>query len=113
MWRAGTAMLPSSSVPSTRTDVRSVSSESEAVICSSLPLRTKRKFSRMGNADFAGMAFDTSIMPLSSSALETVNFISKINLSHKYNKIAGNIGTYFDFLLALSKRESKLKRQRI
>ena len=31
--------------------------------------------SRIGSADFAGMAFDTAITPLSSSELEMISFI--------------------------------------
>jgi hypothetical protein len=40
-----------------------------------LPLRSKRKFSRIGSADFAGMAFATAITPLRSSELEMISFI--------------------------------------
>ena len=35
----------------------------------------KRKFAKMGSGDFAGMALDTSMIALRSSALETLNFI--------------------------------------
>ena len=76
MCLAGTAILPSSSVESTSISVRRVSSESEAVTSRMLPLRSKRKFSRIGRADFAGTALDILVSPLSSSALDTLNFIS-------------------------------------
>ena len=72
---AGTAILPSSTVLSTSTCVLRVSSESEAVISSMFPLRSKRKFSRIGSGDFAGIAFATAITPLSSSELEMISFI--------------------------------------
>ena len=76
MCLAGTAILPSSSVVSTSISVRRVSSESDAVTCRILPWRSNRKLSRMGNADFAGTAFEIAISPLRSSVLETLNFIS-------------------------------------
>ena len=81
---AGTAMRPSSAVFSTWIWVLRVSSESEAVISNTLSLRSKRKFSRIGRGDFAGMAFDTAITPLSSSELEMISFIIIVfnNINH-------------------------------
>ena len=75
VWRAGTAMLPSSVQLSRGITVRRVSSESEAVISSCESLITKRKFSRIGREVFAGMAFETSIMLFSRLALDTLNSI--------------------------------------
>jgi hypothetical protein len=48
---------------------------SDAVISNVFPLRSNKKFSRIGSGDLAGMAFDTAITPLSSSELEMISFI--------------------------------------
>ena len=77
MWRAGTAMEPSSWGPSTSMAVRRVSSLSDAVISSRPSLRTNRKFSRMGSGDLDGMALDTSIRAFRRLVLEMVRFISR------------------------------------
>ena len=75
MCLAGTAILPSASVESTSISVRRVISESDAVTTRMLPVRSKRKFSRIGSADLAGIALEISIRPFRSSVLETMNFI--------------------------------------
>jgi hypothetical protein len=50
---------------------------SDAVISSTFPLRSNRKFSRIGSGDFAGIALDTAITPLSNSELEMISFIDE------------------------------------
>jgi hypothetical protein len=47
------------------------------VISSTFPLRSNRKFSRIGSGDFAGIAFDTDITPFSNSELEMISFIDE------------------------------------
>jgi hypothetical protein len=39
------------------------------------PLRSKRKFSRIGSGDFAGIALATAMTPLSNSELEMMSFM--------------------------------------
>ncbi len=73
---AGTAIFPSSVVFSVSIWVLSVSSESDAVISSTFPFRSKRKFSSIGRGDFAGIAFDTDITPFRSSELEIISFMT-------------------------------------
>ena len=68
-------MEPSSSAPSASMRVRSVSSESDAVISRTPSLSTKRKFSRMGSGDFDGMALETSMRAFRRLVLEIVSFI--------------------------------------
>ena len=61
------------------------SSESDAVISRILPLRLKRKFSRIGSGDFAGIALETAITPLSNSELEMISFIIMVlNIDFEY-----------------------------
>src|SRR5574344_86151 len=93
-------MLPSSLTLMTGMTVRMVSSWSDAVISSLSLSRTKRKFSSIGRAVLAGIALETSRVPLRSSALETLNSISKINFVFtKIGIFPNNFGILFDFLI--------------
>ena len=89
MCLAGTAILPSSSVVSTSISVLRVSSESDAVTSRMLPLRSNRKFSRIGRADLAGMALEMSISPFRSSELDTLSFIFVCFLIHCFPAAGG------------------------
>ena len=51
-------------------------------------MRLKRKFSRIGSGDFAGIAFETAITPLSNSELEMISFIIIVfNINFEYKSI--------------------------
>ena len=72
---AGTAVAPSSETWAMGSEVLSVVSPSEAVTVRELPSSWNRKFSKIELVGLGTMTLETDISPLSSSELETENFI--------------------------------------